>query len=411
MTNYEVFRSCKRQFQAGGSQNNTAIKVDQLMARKKTWNKFLSASGQSVDVYNANMENGEKMETDVNEQEEGNINNVDNNNEQTATTTAAQEINLLGLTDAVQDIEIAIKVWKHHVHVLAPFNIHEWVSGLVLPELELNIVREKLSTKTRLNNSGGWTGCFSNLLVSWCLGKGGCIGQWKRGAWMHQMLKFLVHAVDLGGSVWDNYIQDPRYLGFYKNTFFDSGGQKHSHKLDFWLLVNHMYTSPAKGQCPISRFSTLYKDESFLVLPIVSNSSYDTSATADVSIKSGRPANSQSFQYLYGQHLHLAKTLIRTKAEPLKSSNIPFLSKGEDDLKCWNRQQISDKSDPFFVLGCTELQWQPFEEGLYALVIHSGAIMQPELLATFKVSCEETGELDIYPMPDTWTKWYPHLHF
>jgi hypothetical protein len=90
--------------------------------------------------------------------------------------------------------------------------------------------------------SAGWADnaqVFGSILHEWSRGRGAAkvgMGQWKRGSWMHQVIRFLVHTVDLDSSIWPKYFADIRYREHYRYEV--------AH--DFWILASKLFGPPTK---------------------------------------------------------------------------------------------------------------------------------------------------------------------
>jgi hypothetical protein len=106
-----------------------------------------------------------------------------------------------------------------------------------IPAIPTKTVQKTLQRKIR---AAAWPQALAPILVSWALRRGCPIGTWKPGTWMHCVLKLLLHTVDLDGSCWKSYLQDPRYLYFYRPLYFDRERITSRSGLDIWMLINDM---------------------------------------------------------------------------------------------------------------------------------------------------------------------------
>jgi len=224
---------------------------------------------------------------------------------------------------------------------------------------------------------------------------------------MHAVLKFLVHAVDLEGSVWQGYLHDPRYQNYYRAAFFDRSNMISKDRVDFWYLVNEMCSPVTFQNCCLNQEWSTHEDaRSNLVFPCVgSHTGFCASGASNPILNKfqKRVFDPESFQTLYHHHLHLAKSLRCDSPAPTS-----FETWGITNLGLFG--QISKfplLSDQCSAPAYLEFFAPPHTGGRrYSLVAQAGPIPAPTLIATLK---QDGTCWKIFPSTPGWTQWWPQI--
>lgn len=281
------------------------------------------------------------------------------------------------------------------------------------------------STAAQKRKRWQWAHNLSEVLVSWAAGQGGCIGNWKPGAWMHDVLRVLVHTVDLEGSVFEAYINDPRYLGFVRPTYYGSRphsrGRRKLPALDFWLLVNDMYANHRRPYCT-------FDDGGFPVF-VANNGAYEYErfTSASPATRGGIfAANATVFRQMYASHKEAAVVAINRQQQqhywlPLERGDRLALEQlHRRTIACGGtrghveiRRQLSCRRPNVFrerrhKPECTRPNCRCASTFEWSLVIHYGTtVPHPVLVAV----AERVGKQEwrLWPVWSEWTKWAPVL--
>jgi hypothetical protein len=223
-----------------------------------------------------------------------------------------------------------------------------------------------------------WSFWFSHVLVEWAHGLSGPMSSWSQGKhrWKNAVLRFLLHSVDIGSSIWDAYLQDPRYLGFYRPQIFSPTGGFH---LDFWHLSNYLFQ--------VNAHHPLISPDA--PPPILNSNNVPVSKF----VAKGTCRGARGFQFFYRLHREGAlRAPSLERPDPLASSftNSDF---GIDVIDTINGREISDGRTTGW------LEVRHLTPKYYSLLIHYGQIPQAHLMAVI-----EPPNI-IHPVEEEWERW------
>jgi hypothetical protein len=396
---------CRQLFERRLRQPSLLSSVDALSESKNAFVDIIGRRLKEEDILTQAMDEKEEAEKEAEKAEEA--------REKKSSLNFAWDLSL-----AVEHLKLASEVLDHHQEQLLLEDYHRpdvdlWLEKCApLPAMGTKTRAKKLKPKIR---AAPWPRSLAVILVSWALRRGIPIGTWKPGAWMHSVLKFLVHAIDLDSSIWSRYLQDPRYLDYYRSVYFDSTQLlKNPPGVDFWLLINDMCSSVAYKNCALTDTRalspySLHSLESRVVFPCSgSHAGFFTSGSnvPSLSKNSCRPLDCSSFQTFYHQHLHLAENLSADIETPYFLKDL-----GIDNISAF--EALSQ--NPILKLPDHTHAYVEFfaplhmNDGLrFSLVVWSGAVFNsPTLVMTMKKSAQPGGKFLCYLSKSGFESWWP----
>lgn len=271
---------------------------------------------------------------------------------------------------------------------------------------------------------------IGTALLRWAIHRGDCsLESVRRQPTEIGIIRILLHTVDLRSSVWDGYLKDPRYQHYYKQAFcglnrsdedVDVDGMPNYQ--DFWLLVDAMCCTIGFGhqfrlatnQAMMEKYNRTLPTggpPGFhvpLIRPRVATvGHYPASGlTTCLDLGLNETISPEGFYLFYLFHQRLATALERDRPiECLTFDQVGITDGARFEQFLLDHPKLNFGDGPAWQESYVEITTWDRSAGLScALVVHTGIVPRPELVAVLE---RHLGTWFIFPAQPAWKQWWP----